>query len=73
MREKLEEILNREVRPYLSLEGGGIEVVSIEDDVVKVRFNGSCKMCPFASFTLKTLVESSIKNHFPHIKGVEII
>jgi len=73
MKEQLEEILNKEVRPYLSLEGGGIEVVSIEEDIVKLRFEGSCKMCPYASFTLKTLVETSIKNHFPHIKKVEIV
>ncbi|MCD6228093.1 MAG: NifU family protein [Candidatus Omnitrophica bacterium] len=71
MKEEIEEILDKEVRPLLALEGGGIEIVEIKDDIVKVKFTGGCSMCPFINLTLKGLVEKVIKSHFPHIEKVE--
>lgn len=35
------------IKPYLQVDGGDVELVSIEDRVVKVRFLGGCSGCPF--------------------------
>ena len=37
-----------EIRPWLQADGGDIELVAVEDDVVKVRLKGACAGCPMA-------------------------
>ncbi|WP_068596471.1 NifU family protein [Vaginella massiliensis] len=59
-----------EIRPFLKSDGGDIELVSIEDDVVKVRLMGACIACSVNQMTLKSGVESTIKKHVPQIKKV---
>lgn len=42
----IEEILNRDVRPYIALDAGGIEVINlIEDKQVIIAYQGSCTSC----------------------------
>ena len=68
VREALEE-----VRPHLQADGGDIDFVGIEGDVVKVRLKGSCADCPMSQMTLKWGVESYLKKKIPGIKAVEPI
>ena len=35
-----------EVRPYLDSHGGDVELLAIEEGVVRLRLQGSCKGCP---------------------------
>jgi len=44
-----------------------------EDGKVKIRLTGQCGGCPFAQFTLKAMVESTIKKHVPEVKSVESV
>ncbi|NLY05227.1 NifU family protein, partial [Candidatus Sordicultor fermentans] len=44
MREKVEKALDK-IRGYLQFEGGDVELVDIEDGVVKVRLKGACSAC----------------------------
>lgn len=37
-----------EVGPWLQADGGDIEFVAVEDDMVKVRLKGACAGCPMA-------------------------
>lgn len=74
MREAVEKVLNEEVRPMLSMHGGGIDLVEVSDDgVVKVRLMGGCAGCPSAQATLKQLVEGAIKARVPEVKKVEAV
>ncbi|MCE5317400.1 MAG: iron-sulfur cluster assembly scaffold protein [Parachlamydia sp.] len=42
----IEEILNRDVRPYIALDAGGIEVLNLlEDKQVIIAYQGSCTSC----------------------------
>ncbi len=59
-----------EIRPYLISDGGDIELVEIQDDIVKVRFLGNCLGCSINKMTLKSGVEMTIKQHVPEIKEV---
>ncbi len=70
MREKVEKALEK-VRGYLQFEGGDVELVDIEDGVVKVRLKGMCGSCPMAMFTLKDGIEQAIKEEVPEVKSVE--
>ena len=58
MKEKVREIIESEIKPRLAMDGGGIELVGIENGVVKVILSGACAGCPFSQITLANLVEA---------------
>jgi Fe-S cluster biogenesis protein NfuA len=59
------------IRPYLQRDGGDIELVSVEGNVVKVRLRGACAGCPMSQMTLKSVVEETLKKEVPGIERVE--
>jgi len=68
-KENIEKVLE-EIKPYLQADGGDVELVSIEDGVVKVRFLGGCSGCPLTDITLKTGIERYLKEKLPEVKEV---
>ena len=42
MKEKVQEALDK-IRPKLQADGGDVELVDVEEGIVKVRLQGSCK------------------------------
>lgn len=59
------------IRPSLQSDGGDIEFVAVEDNVVKVRLKGACSGCPMSQMTLKGAVERTIKQEVPEVERVE--
>ena len=57
----IQKTVNDEIRPQLKLDGGGIEIVDIDRNKVYIKFLGACLGCPSTGVTLKTLVESKLK------------
>jgi len=72
MKERIEKALNK-VRAALQQDGGDIELVGIEDGVVKVRLKGACGCCPMSQMTLKNFVEAELKKVVPEVKRVEAV
>jgi Fe-S cluster biogenesis protein NfuA len=62
-----------EVRPSLQIDGGDVELVDIDDGVVKVRLLGHCAGCPMSQMTLKMGIESYLKKKVPGVKSVESV
>ena len=71
-KEKIEEALN-EIRPGLQADGGDVELVDIEDGVVKVRLKGACAGCPMSQMTLAFGIERVLKEKFPDVTKVEAV
>ena len=69
MREKVEVALNR-IRPALQADGGDVELVDVNDGVVKVRLVGACGGCPMATMTLKAGIERVLKEEVPEVQEV---
>lgn len=67
--EKIEIALNS-IRPFLQRDGGDVEFVSVENNVVKVRLVGACETCSMQASTLKAGIEESIMNAIPEITSV---
>jgi Fe-S cluster biogenesis protein NfuA len=72
MKEKIEKVLDK-VRPSLMADGGNVELVDVEDGVVKVRLTGACGGCPMSQMTLKMGIERIIKQEIPEIQEVVAI
>jgi Fe-S cluster biogenesis protein NfuA len=60
-----------EVRPYLAAHGGGVELLGVEEGVVRLRLQGACNGCPSSAVTLKLAVEEAIERAAPDIERIE--
>ena len=60
------------VRPYLGSHGGNVELLGVEDGVVRLRLQGSCDGCPSSQVTLKYAIEEGIYAVAPDITAIEV-
>ena len=72
MEEEVEEILES-LRPMLIQDGGNVELVEVEDGVVKVRLVGACVSCSSSLMTLKMGIEKALKKAIPMVRCVEAV
>lgn len=67
--EKIKAIID-ELRPFLVNDGGDLEFVKLEDNIVYIKLLGACSNCSLIDFTLKDGIEAAIKEEIPDIEGV---
>jgi Fe-S cluster biogenesis protein NfuA len=72
MKEKVRAVIEK-VRPFLQRDGGDIELVDVQDGIVKVKLQGACGSCPMSMMTLKMGVEKQLKEEIPEVKEVVAI
>ncbi|EPY08314.1 nitrogen fixation protein NifU [Paenibacillus sp. E194] len=53
------EVLDK-LRPFLQRDGGDVELVDVEDGIVKLRLMGACGSCPSSTITLKAGIERAL-------------
>lgn len=70
LKEPVEEVLNK-LRPFLQRDGGDVELVDIEDGIVKVRLIGACGSCPSSTITLKAGIERALLEEVPGVTEIE--
>ena len=70
MEEKIRAKLE-EMRSFLQADGGDMEVVSIEDQLVSLRLKGACGGCPHAVITLKQGIERVLREEIDENITVE--
>ncbi len=72
MRENVEKALQK-IRPALQADGGDIELIDVQDGIVKVKLTGACGDCPMSQMTLKQGVERILREEVPEVKGLEAV
>ena len=72
MKESVQTVIDK-IRPMLQRDGGDVELVSVEGNVVKVRLQGACKGCPMSQMTLKNGIERFVKQEIPEVDRVEAV
>ncbi|MDD2180854.1 MAG: NifU family protein [Bacilli bacterium] len=72
MKEKEEKIINiiNKLRPFLMSDGGDIEFIKLENNIVYIKLLGACLGCQMVNITLKEVIETTIKNEIPEISEV---
>ena len=58
------------LRPFLINDGGDIEFVKYEDNIVYIKMMGACSNCHMLDLTLKEGIEAAIKSEVPEVKEV---
>lgn len=64
--EKIIDIINR-LRPFLINDGGNIEFVKYENNIVYIKMMGACSNCQMLDLTLKDGIEAAIKEEVPEV------
>jgi Fe-S cluster biogenesis protein NfuA/nitrite reductase/ring-hydroxylating ferredoxin subunit len=60
------------VRPYMGSHGGGVEVLGIEDGVLRLRLEGSCHGCPSSTATMRYTIEQAIAEVAPELVKIDV-
>ncbi|CAG36959.1 Fe-S cluster assembly protein NifU [Desulfotalea psychrophila] len=58
---KIEEVLDKVIRPVLKKDDGDIELVDVDGDFVTVSLRGACKSCSNSQTTIKEYVEKKLR------------
>ena len=58
------------LRPFLINDGGNIEFVKYENNIVYIKMMGACSNCQMLDVTLKEGIEAAIKEEVPEVKDV---
>ncbi len=58
------------LRPFIINDGGNIEFVKYEDNIVYIQMMGACADCAMLDLTLKDGIETAIKEEVPEVKEV---
>jgi Fe-S cluster biogenesis protein NfuA/nitrite reductase/ring-hydroxylating ferredoxin subunit len=68
---RLREALEK-VRPYMQSHGGNVELLELENDVARLRLEGTCKSCPSSAVTLELAVRQAVEEACPDLLGFEV-
>lgn len=60
------------VQPYMESHGGDVELIQLENDVARLRLQGTCKSCPSSAVTLELAVRRAIEEACPDLLGFEV-
>ncbi len=59
----IEEVLNSEVRPYIAMDAGGIEVVELTPDFqLKIAYQGNCTSCLSSLGATLSFIQHTLRN-----------
>lgn len=71
--ERMQALINT-ISAYIEhYHGGAVEMVSFDDNVLRVKLLGACEGCDLAQVTLHGWVEGTVKQFFPDVKRVEAV
>jgi Fe-S cluster biogenesis protein NfuA len=69
----VEEILDRTVRPGLQADGGDLEVLELDGNVLTVRYQGACGGCPSSMMGTLQAIEGILRTEFnPYLEVVAL-
>lgn len=64
------EVLDRDIRPAVAMDGGDVVFERFEDGVVYLYMQGACAGCPSSTATLKMGIETRIRDAVPEVNEV---
>lgn len=64
--ERMEEILDRTIRPGLQSDGGDIELVKLEGNDLYIMYQGACGGCPSSMMGTLDAIQSILRHELPN-------
>ena len=70
--QEINRMLDEQVRPYLLADGGGLKVLGLDNNRLKVHYQGACGTCPTATTGTLYAIESMVKRIDPDIQVISV-
>ncbi len=70
MLEKINEVIENDINPYLAMHSGGCEMVDYDDGILTLKMFGGCSGCPSSQITLFNGIIPIFKEKIPEIEDV---
>lgn len=70
--QEINKMLDEQVRPYLLADGGGLKILGLDGNRLKVHYQGACGTCPTATSGTLYAIESMVKRIDPEIQVVSV-
>jgi Fe-S cluster biogenesis protein NfuA len=67
IRQKVQDLLEKEINPNLGMHGGWVELIDVRKNAVYLKLGGGCQGCQSASMTLKLGIEKVIREQIPEV------
>ncbi|MDD0852269.1 NifU family protein [Halobacteriovorax sp. GB3] len=61
---KIEEILDKTIRPGLQADGGDIMALSLEDNILLVKYQGACGTCPSSTTGTLEAIKGILRDEY---------
>ena len=71
--EQIEEVLEREILPYLEGDGGGLEIKALVDDTLTIDYQGACGSCPASLTGTLMSIENLLRREVDESLSVEAV
>ena len=71
LEERVTEALDS-VRPYMESHEGGVELLSIDDGIARLRLQGHCHGCAASQATLELAIREALEQYAPDLLGLEV-
>ena len=72
--QKIEEILDRSIRPALQNDGGDLEVLALEGHLLTIRYEGACGTCPSATSGTLSAIQGVLRSEYdPKLDVIPIL
>jgi len=68
--ERVADLFEQQVNPMVARHGGRVELIDVQDAVVRLRMAGGCQGCGQADVTLRQGIEGLLQQHIPEVKGI---
>jgi Fe-S cluster biogenesis protein NfuA len=70
--DRINELLDEQVRPYLQGDGGDLYVLGLEGNVLSVHYQGACGSCPSSLSGTLAGIENLVKSIEPDLEVVAV-
>ena len=70
--QQINALLDERIRPYLSSDGGGLEIVGLDGNCLLVHYQGACGTCPSALAGTLNAIQNLLSTIDPHLRVVTV-
>jgi Fe-S cluster biogenesis protein NfuA len=71
--QKIEEILDRTVRTYLQGDGGDIQVLTYQNHILDLKYEGACGTCPSSSAGTLDAIHGILQEQFDPLIEINLV
>lgn len=70
--DKIRQVIDTSVRPYLQGHGGDIQILDFTDGVLKFKLTGMCSNCPSSLLTTEEVVKKEVIEQVKEVKEARL-